>query len=65
MSPLLVGLTCFAIAVLIMVWDGYLYSDDVERNSITQVVIDATKKTPTVPWLIGLGMGYLGGHFFG
>ena len=52
------------IFVLIAAVDIYLYSDNIERNSITQVVIDATEKTPLVPWAVGFIMGALTFHFF-
>lgn len=55
---------CFFIFFLVIGVDIYLYNDDIERNAITQVVIDATKDSALVPFFIGCFMGGLGIHFF-
>ena len=65
MTPALVALICAGIFVAILIWDAFLYSDKVERNSISQVVIDLTKRSPLVPWAIGFMMGFLTAHFYG
>lgn len=65
MSPSTVTLTCGVIFVAIIVWDVYLYLDGRPRNSISQVVIDLSKKNQTLPWLIGLIMGWCVGHWWG
>lgn len=57
-------LACAAIIAVIFALDVYLYSDSLPGNSITQIVIWATEKTPLVPWLIGFTMGFLTAHFF-
>lgn len=64
MTPTLVALICGAIFVLILIWDAFLYADKVERNSISQVVIDLSKKSPLLPWFIGFVMGALALHWF-
>ena len=53
------------IPMAILIWDYYLYNDKVERNSISQAIIDMSKKSSLVPWVIGLGMGILVGHWWG
>ncbi len=55
---------CFIAFVSIMIWDGFLYTDDVARNSITQAVIDYSHLHSWVPASIGLFMGALLGHFY-
>lgn len=55
---------CFSVFFLVIGMDIYLYNDDIERNAITQVVIDATKQSSLVPFFIGFFMGGLGIHFF-
>lgn len=65
MTPTLVALTCALIFLAIIVWDVYLYLDGRPRNSISQVVIDNSKKYPMLPWGIGFLMGWLTGHFYG
>lgn len=52
------------IFLLVVLFDIYLYSDGVPGNSITQVIIEASKASMLVPWGIGLLMGFLGAHFF-
>lgn len=64
MSKKLVAITIVAIFVGILVWDAFLYSDDVARNSITQVIIDLSKQSALVPWFFGMVMGFLGAHLF-
>lgn len=64
MAPTAVALICTLIFLAIIVWDLYLYLDGKPRNSISQVVIDLTKKSPLVPWAIGFLMGGLTLHFF-
>jgi hypothetical protein len=63
-APNIVAITCLCIGVLIIVWDVRLYSDDVERNSISQVVIDGAKRSSMVPWAVGFLFGLLTGHWF-
>lgn len=64
MSPLIVGIICILIFLAIIAWDIFLYRDKIDRNSISQVIIDASKKTPFVPFILGFGMGLLAGHLF-
>lgn len=64
MTPTLVAITCGLIFLAIVVWDVYLYLDGRPRNSISQVVIDNSKKYPMLPWAIGLVMGLLAGHWW-
>ena len=45
-------------------WDILLYCDDVEGNSITQVIIWASGKSHLVPFGIGFLFGALAVHFF-
>lgn len=52
------------IVVGILGWDVFLYNDSVDRNSITQIVIDLSRRTHLIPWLVGFGMGFLTCHFF-
>lgn len=52
------------IFVLIAAVDIYLYSDSIDRNSITQVIIDSSKDAPLIPWFVGFLMGGLTFHFF-
>lgn len=54
---LIIGIATLAI----LIFDAFLYSDNVERNSITQVTIDYSKKYPLIPFL----WGFLIGHFYG
>lgn len=49
------------ITVLILVWDGYLYADKKDGNSITQVVIKWSTKIPFIPFVFGFLMGHLFG----
>lgn len=53
-----------AVFVGILVFDTYLYSDSIARNSISQVIIDAASVSALVPWFVGLVMGFLGAHWF-
>lgn len=48
----------------ILAFDAYLYLDSIPRNSISQVIIDASAKSALLPWFIGLVMGFLGAHWF-
>lgn len=64
MSANVVGITICLIVLSILAWDAWLYSDKVERNSITQVIIDWSKKGPAVPALVCLFLGMLIGHLF-
>lgn len=64
MKPNTVALTIVAITLTIVAWDVYLYMDSIDRNSISQVIIDATEATALVPWVIGLLMGGLAVHWF-
>lgn len=65
MTPTIVAILCVLIGLIILVWDAFLYLDNRERNSISQVVIDLTKKSPLVPALIGFAVGLLFGHWWG
>lgn len=66
MSPLIVAaISLIGIPLAILTWDAFLYGDKVERNSISQVIIDLSKKSGLIPWVIGLGMGLLAGHWWG
>lgn len=53
------------IFVAIIVWDIFLYVDDIEGNSITQIIIKYSKRNGTLPWGIGFFMGWLVGHWWG
>lgn len=53
----------FIFALVIGV-DIYLYTDSIDRNSISQVIIDGTKTSPLVAWFVGLIMGGLAVHWF-
>lgn len=60
-------ITSIAILVFVtglLVWDWRLYNDKVERNSITQSVIDFSKKCQLIPWAIGFFMGFIVAHFW-
>jgi len=69
MTPSFVGITVglglCALILIILAWDAYLYTDKIERNSITQVCIDQSKKYPIIAWVIGFFMGFLSAHFYG
>ena len=65
MTPSLVLFVCVLITAAILCWDYYLYHDKEDRNSISQVVIDLSRKSPMVPALIGFFIGLLFGHFWG
>ena len=54
----------FFVFFLVIGVDIYLYNDDIERNAITQVTIDAAKQSMLVPFFVGFLMGALGIHFF-
>lgn len=64
MKPNTVALTIVIIFLSIIAWDVWLYMDSIDRNSISQVIIDATEATALVPWVIGLLMGGLAVHLF-
>lgn len=56
----------FALTVIgIMSWDWTLYRDNTPRNSITQAIIDVSKKFPLLAWAIGFLFGFLTAHFYG
>ncbi len=59
-----VGLFILVIFLIILGVDVYLYTDSIQRNSITQVIIDISKVVPLIPWFIGFLMGGLTFHFF-
>lgn len=66
MSPdLVLAISLVLIPSLILAWDYRLYHDETKRNSISQSIIDASKKSGLLPWVIGLGMGLLAGHLWG
>jgi hypothetical protein len=67
MNSISVAIICVLIIFAILAFDAYLYADGVEGNSISQIIIKWTKEkqVPFIPWLIGLIMGFLGGHLFG
>ena len=65
MSALMVAGMIGFITIAILIWDVWLYSDEIPRNSITQVIIDLTAKSPMTPALIGFFTGLLFGHFWG
>lgn len=65
MTPLMVRNVCIGLLVIILIWDLFLYKDSVKRNSISQVVIDYSKKYPMLPAIIGFSMGLLIGHWYG
>lgn len=64
MTPSAVGITCLVLNVIILIWDGFLDADKIRRNTISQVIIDNSKKWPILPALIGFEMGVLIGHWF-
>lgn len=59
------AIICAAIFIAIIVWDIYLYLDGKPRNSISQVIIDLSKRSPNLPWFIGFVMGWCVGHWWG
>lgn len=65
MSPILVAVSCLCIFICIIIWDIILYADKTARNSISQVVIDLSKKNQTLPWFVGFLMGWCVGHWWG
>ena len=65
MSITTVSAICILIILIVLVWDAYLYRDKVERNSISQIVIDAGKRCPFVPAILGFLIGLLFGHLWG
>lgn len=65
MTPLVVTGVIVVVTILILLFDVALYSDSVDRNSISQVIIDLSKRSPFVPYIIGFFMGLLAGHLFG
>lgn len=52
------------IICLIIGFDIFLYADGVPGNSISQVIIDASRNIPLIPWFVGFLMGGLTFHFF-
>ena len=52
------------ISVLIGGMDVYLYNDSIDRNSISQVIIDAANISHLIPYAIGFLSGALAFHFF-
>ena len=64
MTTKYVWIFIFVIFFLVIGMDVYLYNDDIERNAITQVVMDASNLSHLVPFFIGCFMGGLGVHFF-
>ncbi len=48
----------------LMVWDYRLYTDNTEGNSITQSLIDFSKRFPAIAWAIGFLMGAFVGHIW-
>jgi len=64
MSPTVVGIVIISNIIVILIWDWWLYHDGVERNSISQVTIDASNRNRFVSAIIGFLMGLLFGHLF-
>lgn len=64
MSKRLVLISIFAVFFAIIGYDVYLYSDSIDGNSITQVIISTTHDYPILAWAIGFLMGYLTSHFY-
>ena len=64
MSILAVVIVSFLIFAGIVAWDVWLYKDNIERNAISQIIIDASKRSRAVPAAIGFAMGALWGHWF-
>ncbi len=64
MKPAHVWAVIGALVLFIAGFDIYLYSDSIADNSITQVIIEATKHSPLVPYFIGFLSGFLAAHFF-
>lgn len=64
MSVTIVVAICILIFLAILIWDWWLYHDDVERNSISQIVIDASHRHPFVPAILGFLIGLLFGHLW-
>lgn len=65
MTPAAVGITCLVVTVLVLLWDALLYRDRIERNSISQVIIDKSKKSLWYPAMICFWIGFLVCHWFG
>lgn len=63
MNQIIVIAICICIFLAIMGFDLFLYKDDEEDNSISQIIIKYSRH-PFVPWFIGLFMGVLAGHWF-
>lgn len=59
-----IGLIIIGITLAILGFDGYLYSDGVPGNSISQTIIYYGQKSMLVPYFIGFGSGFLASHFF-
>lgn len=64
MTTKYVGLFILFTFLAIVGFDIYLYTDDISRNSISQVIIDMTAQSPLVAWFVGLLMGGLAVHWF-
>ena len=55
-------------AVMLLIYGAlelYWLFDDVEDNTLSQIIIKWSSRTAFVPWFIGLVMGFLAGHWFG
>lgn len=64
MSKLRVAISIILIFLAIMAYDVYLYTDNIEGNSITQVIIWLTDLSPLMPFAGGYLMGFLTCHFW-
>ena len=59
-----VVITSFLIILAVVGWDVWLYTDDIPRNAISQVIIDASDGSRTVAAAIGFAIGALWAHWF-
>jgi len=64
MTKKTVFLICIGIFAGILGFDGYLYTDGVPGNSISQTIIYFSHKCLLIPWFIGGLMGFLSAHLF-
>lgn len=64
MQKKLVIIILFSLVLGVLGWDAWLYADQVEGNSISQIIAALSLRYPLIPWFIGCVMGFLGAHFF-
>ena len=47
-----------AIVAVIVVWDIYLASDEVDKNTISELVRDVSDDSPMIPFALGVLIGH-------